>query len=30
MKIIFDGDMKMVNQLCDYLGIDTGNRDITD
>ena len=30
MKIVFDGDMKMVNQLCDYLGIDIGNRDITD
>lgn len=30
MKEVFDGDMKMVNQLCDFVGIDADNRDITD
>lgn len=30
MKEVFDGDMKMVNQLCDFVGIDADNRDMTD
>ncbi len=30
MSVVFDGDKEMVKQLCDFVGISSDNRDITD